>query len=107
MKKPTEEVTGVPTVTVRASYLRIHPLAQELLGASSEDRITLSRDTDSGEYRIGILPMTSEEEGVHLSNTHGLLQSNAIRYEDMDNGNYTLRGPVFENDIDWWALVKL
>lgn len=107
MKKPIETVTGVPTVTLRTSYLRILPLAQELIGATVDDRLCVRECPDSGNVQIGLLPMTSEEDGINLCLSHGNLQSKSLRYGELENGNYTLNGPTFDDEIDWWTLVKL
>lgn len=108
-RKSKEQATGKPVVSIRNSYVRIFPLAQEKIYAEPGKQVDIMED--EGSYYIAVLPdITSNREGGLLHRSHDSLQcANSIISKGIEAGHYEVLDPMFDegDGIDWYRLEKL
>lgn len=102
-----EESVDIPIVTVRKSYLRIFPKAQERIYAETERQIDVMED--EGQFYIAVLPELTNREGGTLHQANGTLQTHSSMFRELPNGNYTVGTPEFDEQkgVDWFELIPV
>jgi len=103
----TEQPTATVTVKIYTKDIFIPVDAADKIGARAGSVLLFRTDEDEGRIEIAVGQELEDSSGFTLSTNNGQLRASNAMLRAIPKGEYTVKNPEFDGELDWFELVRV